>query len=147
MVERISGDILTWVAMMLTLGCAMIFLLGPILHRQFQLAYRSFMPTETYPRWSFLAIFSLVLIANCFYFVFISQDSNLELTFIILLFLNISLAIALLKRLNDVEFVPLTVVIDGESVQQGRQLFVFFISAIKLLVVASIIASLSLIHI
>lgn len=142
MVERISGDILTWVAMMLTLGCAMIFLLGPILHRQFQLAYKSFMPTETYPRWSFLVIFSLVLIANCFYFVFISQDSNLELTFIILLFLNISLAIALLKRLNDVEFVPLTVVIDGESVQQGRQLFVFFISAIKLLVVASIIASL-----
>jgi small-conductance mechanosensitive channel len=143
MVQRISNDILAWVVMMLAIGFSIIFGFGPVLYRKYQTGYKNFMPTQNYPKWSFLLIFSLVLIANCFYFVFVSQDQHLELTFIILMFLNISLAIVLLKRLNDVEFVPLSVVIDGESVQQDRQLFVFFISAIKLLVVISIVASMS----
>ena len=141
--QRISNDILTWVAMMLAIGFVAIFGLGPILYRQYQSGYENFMPTRNYPKWSFLLIFALVLIANCVYFVFISQDEYLELTFIILMLLNISLAIVLLKRLNDVEFVPLQVFIDGESVQQDRQIFVFFISLIKLLTIASIIASVS----
>ncbi len=142
MLRHISNDILTWVGMMLALGFALIFGLGPILYRHFQAGYENFMPTQNFPKWSFLLIYALALIANCFYFVFVSQDKYLELTFIILMLLNISLAIVLLRRLSDVEFVPLSVVIDGESVQKGRQSYVFFISFIKLLVVAAIVGSL-----
>lgn len=141
LVEVISKDILSWVAMVLAVGVVMIFGLGPLLYRQFQLGYENFMPTKNYPKWSFLLVFTLVLISNCFYFVFINQEKHVELTFIILMLLNIGLAIVLLKRLNDIEFVSLTVVIDGESAQQDRQLFVLVIAVIKLLVMASIVAS------
>ena len=143
MLQSISNSILSWVAMVLAIGFVLIFGLGPILYRQYQAGYKDFMPTQNYPKWSFFLIYFLVLISNCFYFVFVKQNNYLELVFIILMFLNISLAIVLLKRLNDVEFVPLSVVIDGESVQRERQLFAFFILFAKLLVVASIIASIS----
>jgi len=142
MKQRISSDILTWIATVLAVGFVFIFALGPILYRQYQVAYDQFMPTENFPRWSLMLIFSLVLIANCFYFVFISQGQTLELAFIILLVLNVMLAVVLLKRLGDIEFVPLNVLVDGEMVEQNRQVYGFVISLVKLVVVASIVASL-----
>ena len=143
MFRTISNDILIWIGVVLAIGGSLIFGLGPMLYRLFQASYSNFMPTEYYPKWSFLLIFTLVLISNCFYFIFISKNMNLELTSILLILLNISLATVLMKRLNDVKFVSRKIFIDGESVQQDRQFFTFFILVIKLLVIASIIASLS----
>ncbi len=142
-IQTISKDILLWVAMVLVIGFALTFLLGPILYRHFQVSYKNLMPTTHYPKWSILLIYCLVLIANCLYFVFVRQDMHIELTFILLMFLNVALAVVLLKRLNDVVFVPRTSVIDGESVVQDRQLFTFFITLTKLLMVVTIIASIS----
>jgi len=136
----ISADIMQWVVTVLLVGALLIFGLGPFLHRQFSQSYHDFIPTRVYPRWSFLGIFVLVLIANCFYFVFVAQGRYLEFTFLILVALNLALAILLLRLLNKVHFASRELVIDGELVVQERHLFVFFIALVKLLTVLAMIA-------
>jgi len=140
-ISAISSDIVKWVSAVTLLGAALVFLIGPILHRSFQQNYKDFMPTENYPRWSLLAIFILVLLANCFYFVFVTQERYLELTFIILLVLNTALAVILFKRLGDIRFVSQKIVVDGELVSKERQLFSFSIGLIRLLTVLTVITS------
>ena len=140
-ISAISSDIVKWVSAVTLLGAALVFLIGPILHRSFQQNYKDFMPTENYPRWSLLAIFILVLLANCFYFVFVTQERYLELTFIILLVLNTVLAVILFKRLGDIRFVSQKIVVDGELVSKERQLFSFSIGLIRLLTVLAVITS------
>ena len=75
MLQSISNSILSWVAMVLAIGFVLIFGLGPILYRQYQAGYKDFMPTQNYPKWSFFLIYFLVLISNCFYFVFVKQNN------------------------------------------------------------------------
>ena len=140
-ISAISSDIVKWVSAVTLLGAALVFLIGPILHRSFQQNYKDFMPTENYPSWSLLAIFILVLLANCFYFVFVTQERYLELTFIILLVLNTVLAVILFKRLGDIRFVSQKIVVDGELVSKERQLFSFSIGLIRLLTVLTVITS------
>ncbi len=140
-IEIVSADILRWIGSVLLIGTILIFVVGPFLHRHFQQVYRNFMPSRHYPRWSFLTIFILVLIANCFYFVFVTQERHLEITFLILLGLNAALAIVLFRLLGDVDFVSQEIVVDGESVAKERHLFTFFISVVKLLTVLALVAS------
>ena len=140
-IKTISSDILQWVGLVSGLGALLVFFVGPILHRSFKQNYQDFMPTEHYPRWSFMAIFLLVLIANCFYFVFISQERYLEFTFLILLVLNTVLGILLFRCLSDIEFASQKIVIDGEQVTKDRQLFEFTIGVTKVLTVLAVIAS------
>jgi len=83
----------------------------------------------------------LVLIANCFYFVFATQERHLEFTFLILLALNTGLAVLLFKRLGDIRFASQKAVIDGELVAKERQLLSFFISMIRLLTILAAIGS------
>ena len=75
--DAISVSIMQWIAGVLLLGIVLVFVVGPVLHRQFQETYSRFMPTNHYPRWSFLTVYVLVLIANCFYFLFVTQDLSL----------------------------------------------------------------------
>ena len=140
-IKTISSDILQWVGVVSGLGAILVFFVGPFLHRSFKQNYQDFMPTERYPRWSFMAIFLLVLIANCFYFVFVSQERYLELTFLILLVLNTVLGILLFRRLSDIEFASQKIVVDGEQVTKDRQLFEFTIGVTKVLTVLAVIAS------
>ena len=140
-IERISDGVARWVLSVIGVTGLLIFVLGPLMHRRFQHSYSDFMPTSNYPKWSFLIIFSLLILANCFYFVFVTQDQHLEFTFLMLLFLNIGLAVVMLKRLNDIQFVSHKVVIDGETVIKERQVPTFFISLVKLLIVGAVIAS------
>ncbi len=140
-IKTISRDILRWVGMVSLLGAILVFFVGPFLHRSFKQNYQDFMPTEHYPRWSFMAIFLLVLIANCFYFVFVSQERYLELTFLILLVLNTALGILLFRCLSDIEFASQKIIVDGEQVIKDRQLFEFTVGVTKMLTVLAVIAS------
>ena len=137
----ISGDIIRWVALMSLLGMALIFIAGPFLYHGFKEHYANFIPTSHYPRISFLAIFLLVLIANCFYFVFVTQERHLELTYLILLVLNTTLAILLFQRLSQIKFVSQEKIVDGERVIKDRQWLPFGVSVLKLLTILAAIAS------
>jgi len=139
--EVISADILRWIGSVLLIGLILIFGVGPFLYRHFKRGYSHFLPSQHYPKWSFLSIFVLVLIANCFYFVFVTQERNLELTFLILLGLNVALAIVLFRLLGGVHFVSQEIVVDGESVEKEQHLFTFFISVVKLLTVLALVAA------
>ncbi len=139
--DAISVSIMQWIAGVLLLGVVLVFVVGPVLHRQFQQTYNRFMPTNHYPRWSFLTVYVLVLIANCFYFLFVTQDRYLEFTFLVLLILNTALGAILLKLLASVSFMSRESIIDGEPVLQERRLFTFFISLVKLLIVLATSAS------
>lgn len=139
--DVISGDIVKWVLSVLSLGLILIFALGPTLHRLFAQNYNNFIPTDSYPRWLFLIIFTLVLVANCFYFVFVMQDRYLELTFVILMVLNLLLAGALLKLLARVRFLSNERIVDGEAIVQERHFYSFFVGVIKTLVLASTAAT------
>lgn len=139
--DVISGDIVKWVLSVLSLGLILIFALGPTLHRLFAQNYNNFIPTDSYPRWLFLIIFTLVLVANCFYFVFVMQDRYLELTFVILMVLNLLLAGALLELLARVRFLSNERIVDGEAIVQERHFYSFFVGVIKILVLASTAAT------
>ncbi|MBX2847805.1 MAG: DUF3772 domain-containing protein, partial [Acidiferrobacterales bacterium] len=139
--SAISGDILRWVVMVTLLGLVFIFGFGPVLHRSFQQNYQELIPTTQLPKWSLLAIFVLALIANCFYFVFVTQELHLELTFLILLVLNTALAVLLFRRLGEIRFASQKNVIDGELVAKERHLFSLSISVIRLLTILAAIVS------
>ena len=140
-IRVISGDIIRWVSMVSMLGLILIYFAGPFLYRSFAKHYSSFMPTNHFPSTSFFAIFILVLITNCFYFVFITQERHLELAFLVVLILNTILATLLFRRLSHIRFASQEKMVDGERIVKERQWLSFSVSALKLLTAAAAIAS------
>ena len=141
-ISIVSGDIVRWVLMVSSVGLLLIFAIGPFLYRSFDKNYKQMLPVKHFPRWSFFAIFLVALVANCFYFVFITKEQHIELAFLIILLLNLTLAALIIKRLHGIKFASKVTIVDGEKVIQDRHWLSFFISVIKLLTLSAALASL-----